>query len=244
MEGKRDPRTHEYLPRRGTPIGALAKLRWRLGGLPRNPEELQGSLLLLRTVRELGWHASFRGGARSVAGEPRPWITFGASRFLETLDTVHMDVLELGSGASTLWLAERFRRVRSIEHDAQWMPAGTLPANCEILLRPVEGDTEVTPWPNPYHEAGRHGGPWDLVIVDGMGRRTAAEHIDELVRPDGLVLLDDTDVPGSEPAQVALTRAGFGRIDFWGFRPGVALDTCTSVFSRDFNRWLLPARPV
>jgi hypothetical protein len=54
------------------------------------------------------------------------------------------------------------------------------------------------------------------------------------------VLLDDTDLVTTDPAAAELTRYGLGRIDFWGFKPGVHRMTCTTIFSWDFNHWLVP----
>lgn len=227
----------------GDQQGTIEKLRWRAGGLPRSLGELQASLLALRTLREQGWHESVAGAVQTHGGEPTPWWTYAAVRFLESLDTADNSVLEFGSGASTKWLAARFSRVRSMEHDAAWVDEAQPAANAEIVLRPAAIPDDLTlPWPCDYLCDGADGGPWDVVIVDGIGRQTAVEHIDEFVKPNGLVLLDDSDTAQLEPAQRILAEAGFGRIDFWGFRPGVALTSCTSVFSRDFNRWLIGAR--
>lgn len=203
--------------------------RWQ--GIPRGPQELQRALLALATLRHSGWFDR---------GLQEPWLTYPAVRFLESLATSRCRVLEFGSGASTLWLNSRFDDVLSIEHDPVWFAKVT---NGRILLRDPEGDRFHGAVGSPYLEAGKVGAPWDVVLVDGMSRVTCVELIDDFLGDGGLVVVDDTDMPELQPARAALARKGFAAIDFWGFRSWVGLETCTSVYSRDFSRWLSGSPP-
>ena len=50
-----------------------------------------------------------------------PWISYDATRVLERMLVERpCDVLEFGSGMSTLWFAQRVKRLCSIEHDSKW----------------------------------------------------------------------------------------------------------------------------
>lgn len=80
--------------------------------------------------------------------------------------------------------------------------------------------------------------------MDGMGRNTCAMHALDLLTPGGLLILDDTGGERNRPARDYLESNGLGRIDFWGFRAGSGINTCTSAFSRDFNVWLQSATSV
>ena len=208
------------LPKRGRNRGS----RWQ--GIPRGPQELQRALLALATLRKSGWFDKAQGV---------PWLTYPTIRFLDGLQTSHCRALEFGSGASTQWLNARFDEVLSIEHAPEWYAKST---SFPILLRDPAGDPFRGAADSPYLEAGRVGAPWDVVLVDGMARVTCVEYIDDFVAPDGLVILDDTDLPELQPARESLVRDGFAGIDFWGFKPWLGLETCTSVYSRDFGRWL------
>lgn len=200
----------------------------RVQGIPRGPGELQRSLLALATLRRAGWF--------DRAGRV-PWLTYPAIRFLEGLDTCKSSALEFGTGSSTRWLNSRFAEVLSVEHDPVWFAKAD---GAHILLRDPVGDQFLGQVDSPYLEAGRVDAPWDMVLIDGMSRVTCVEHVEEFVADDGLVVVDDTDLPQLQPARQALADKGFAAIDFWGFKRWVGLETCTSVYCRQFSRWLSP----
>lgn len=81
------------------------------------------------------------------------------------------------------------------------------------------------------------GGEFDVVIIDGEDRVGCAETAIGLVATDGLVVLDNSEYfwglwsPGpSYPIIDTYNEAGFGRIDFHGYTPGVFRQQCTSLF--------------
>jgi hypothetical protein len=49
-----------------------------------------------------------------------PWITFPAIHYLERYLKKEMQAFEYGSGASTLFFADRIQKLISIEHDGTW----------------------------------------------------------------------------------------------------------------------------
>lgn len=49
-----------------------------------------------------------------------PWLTFGAIIFLENIINEDFNVLEFGSGGSTLFWAEKCKRVKSFETNHEW----------------------------------------------------------------------------------------------------------------------------
>ncbi|HEX2163636.1 MAG TPA: class I SAM-dependent methyltransferase, partial [Thermoanaerobaculia bacterium] len=202
----------------------------RLAGLPRSPRELDLGLRLWAAHRRLGWFASGAGGARSASGEPLPWWTYGALLWLDghlaAAPRPGAACLELGAGSSTLWLARRFERVVSLEHDERWVRrlSARVPANVELRL--VDAADEAG-----YLAAfDERAGGWDLVVIDGLHRTAALARAVEGLAGDGLVLLDDSDRPQYAEAIRAVHRRGLSRIDFHGFAPAVAHLRCTSIF--------------
>lgn len=183
-------------------------------------------MLALATLRRSGWFDH---------DQQVPWLTYPATRFLDSLDTSAMTALEFGSGASTLWLNDRYADVLSVEHDPSWFAKVT---RGRILLRDPQGDPFHGPVDSAYLEAGRAEAPWDMVLVDGVVRVTCVERIDDFAATDGMVVLDDSDLPQLQQARQILADKGFAAIDFWGFKPGVGLETCTSVYCRDFTKML------
>jgi len=66
-----------------------------------------------------------------------PWLTLGAIIELENLVvTLDFNVLELGSGGSTVFFSKRCGHVKSYEHDASWAEKvkGKLPETSNVML--------------------------------------------------------------------------------------------------------------
>jgi hypothetical protein len=72
----------------------------------------------IRFSRRTGhWRSSLRRAALSAGGAPIPWYTYPAIDFLQQRSFENCDVLEFGSGQSTLWWSRRARSVLTIEED-------------------------------------------------------------------------------------------------------------------------------
>lgn len=120
-----------------------------------------------------------------------PWITAGAIRFLDAhLKKSHRG-LEWGSGRSTIWLAKRVQHLTSVEDNPAWYQsvADTLKrdqlANVNLLLRqPKNGYVDVA--------FGIENDALDFVLVDGDVRDECAVAALRLVKPGGLLILDNS----------------------------------------------------
>jgi hypothetical protein len=216
----------------------VAQVISRLRALP--IREAQPASLLLVTLDELGWQRSAREKASVAAdGSPTPWWTYPATAWLAiTLRPDHR-VFEFGSGNSTLWLARRVAEVHSVEHDPDWarIVRATLPDNAHLDLVETHGTDADADADDPYLTPLAAGSAYDLVIVDGMGRNACVDAAITSLNDSGMILLDDADRLSYRPAHRALKAAGFGRLDFFGPKPGVGHMSTTCLFSRDFNPW-------
>ncbi|MBS0664172.1 MAG: FkbM family methyltransferase [Verrucomicrobia bacterium] len=182
-------------------------------------------------LTETGWVRSVREGAVVAAdGTPLPWTTYPFIEFIGPRLRPEWRVFEYGSGASTLYYAQRVHTVMAVEHDRPFAESlrPKLPANVTLLVR-EQGSTEyaeaVTALVPPPH----------LVIVDGRDRVRCVAAAHGRLAPDGVLVLDDTDRPEYAPAGAQLAAAGFRRLDFWGFSPGLAERRCTTIFYRPGN---------
>jgi hypothetical protein len=159
-------------------------------------------------------------------GTPIPMMSYGLVEYWMGLDLSGWDVLEVGGGQSTrFWLA-RARSVRTIEHDATWLPD---PAD-------HPGFTPVLIAPDTYPQAIRaQPGPFDLVILDcAANRYECALPCADQLRPGGAIILDNSDW---HPNTAALLRErDLIQIDFPDFRPQHATRATASIFlHRDFR---------
>lgn len=110
-------------------------------------------------------------------------------------------VFEWGAGGSTLWFAQRARRVISIEHDLEWYlkVVRQRPENASIYRHSF--------WPD-YYEA-IFGYYPDFVLIDGRRRKACAAAC-RLVQPPA-ILWDDAQ---RDYYQCSMHFDGYGHRDF------------------------------
>jgi hypothetical protein len=192
-------------------------------------QSLQSALQCLWLLESgLGHQASSLAGKPVDAqGQPLPWYTYPATEYLSALDFRQSAVLEWGCGNSTLWWAARARSVLSIEGDSAWHAemSRQAPANARLSLQ-ADADDYVAVRPDPT-------ATFDVIVIDGRHRRRCAARVPQLLRPGGLVVLDNAD---RHPLTTRMLREmNLAQIDFNGFGPINAYAWTTSLFlPRDF----------
>lgn len=173
-----------------------------------------------------GWRSSREASVPiDAAGEPLPWFTYPAIRFLEPRLSKSMRVFEYGAGNSTLWWASRVRSVQSVEHHREWFDRITaaLPGNAKVSF--AEGDD--------YIQAAQ--GQFDVIVIDGIMRPQCAGPAVAALSKGGVIVWDNTDEEADFDGHRFLERSGFRRVDFWGIGPLLTYEWCTSVFYREGN---------
>lgn len=183
-------------------------------------------------LKEDGWIRSLTEGMPVDAdGRPLPWISFPAIDFLARHVKPEMCVFEYGCGHGTLWWAARVREVVTCEHDAEWIERirTRAPANVRLLHVPLEVDGAYC------RTVAETPGRFDIVVIDGRDRVNCARHAITGLRPEGVIVWDNTDRDEYRPGMDGLRAAGFRRVEFLGMPPGLNEKLETSVFYRDHN---------
>ena len=155
-----------------------------------------------------------------------PWYTYPAIEYLDGLDFSNSNILEYGSGASSVWWAKRANSVTAIEHDKNWFK--------KVSAHGLENlSIELAPGKNDYLDVGKDD-VFDIIIIDGVHRESCAKCIGSKLRKGGLVILDNSDWhPGT--AEVLRVEYDLIEVDFHGFGPINDYTWTTSLFfSRDF----------
>ncbi len=184
------------------------------------------------------FRSAFAGKAVTSNGAPAPWYCLGAVDFLNTLDFSRDSVLEFGSGQSTLWWATKAAEVVAVEESSEWF--GYVESSlADVPNATVHLETDLSRHANVPRDWGR---TFDVVIVDGGDRSPCVETAVEVVAPDGLIILDNSEgswsrVPGEFPMLDTLDRAGWARVDFNGYAAGVLSTSVTSLFFKDLERF-------
>jgi hypothetical protein len=129
-----------------------------------------------------------------VSGQGRllPWWTWESIRFVEEHLRSEDTVLEVGSGFSTIWFAERCAQVCSIEESPAWKQKvkAMLGMNGLDNVELLEGDS------GDQVKACLDRGSYDVVVIDGPKDRAAIFHsvlnVESTKRPR-MIIYDDTD---------------------------------------------------
>jgi len=127
-----------------------------------------------------------------------PWVAPAAVEFLAGYLTPSDNMLEFGSGRSTLWFAHRVGHITSVEHNPEWYKrieqkiAEKGMTNITYLLRPKQEET-VPAKDTHYVQATQAITPssLDIVLVDGTYRAQCVLQSLPLLKAGGILVIDN-----------------------------------------------------
>jgi SAM-dependent methyltransferase len=165
--------------------------------------------------------------------EETPWMVPAAVSWLASQIRPQWRVLELGGGRSTTWYAERVSEVLCFEHCPAWHDftrnrlIASNESNWDLRLTELDRIPDALRTLNPSS--------FDLVSVDcnesdTFTRVDAIRATHRLVKPEGYLLLDDSDVPRFRSVDRILD--GWAVKRFVGVKPFPLMAVETSVFQR------------
>lgn len=206
------------------------------------PEHLDVSLRAWRILkREHGYLRSLiERQCVDPQGKPIPWYTYPAIEQLSKWDFTDCEVLEYGSGNSTLWWLQHAKTVTSIENSREWhdYAVSQVGDRARLMLCPVDMDKDVETEIDRYVACVDELGSFDVIIIDGVNkpgvRQACARRSLDHLRGGGLFVVDNSDWL---PETCRMMRdAGFFEIDFSGLGPlnGHA-ETTSLFFKSDFR---------
>lgn len=196
---------------------------------------LRGYFELWRAaLKTEGWSKSNRLGLAVAAdGSPLPWYTYSAIHFLEPRLRKDLTVFEYGSGQSTLWYAARVSQVFSVEDNPSWVNRlrSTAPPNVHISTPASEAPESYA---SSIHEV--EASPFDIIVVDGRFRDLCADAAVGHLKPDGVIVWDNSERDDfNEKLRTLYGPLGFRALHFVGIGPIVPWTWRTSILYRDDN---------
>jgi len=128
----------------------------------------------------------------------KPWLAPAANEFLEGYLKPTDQMLEFGSGRSTLWFSKRVSHITSVEHNPAWFSKiedridGLSIKNITYILHPKQEESVPASETN-YVNATRDFAPssLDVVLVDGTYRAQCVLKSLPLLKPGGLLIIDN-----------------------------------------------------
>ncbi|MEP7323363.1 MAG: hypothetical protein ABI761_15670 [Saprospiraceae bacterium] len=173
-----------------------------------------------------------------------PWVVFKAKNWIDSYLNENMFVFEWGSGGSTIYFANRVKKVISIEHSIEWYEkvSNTIGyekiKNCDyFLIEPQKSSiAQFLPYGSYTYVSKtfkEHSNllfkkyvrkideypdeKFDLIMIDGRSRAACINHAVKKVKKGGYLLLDNSERDIYLPVMKKLNR--FTRHDFFGNGP-------------------------
>lgn len=190
------------------------------------------SLWFYGPLKEDGWFKSFQEG-RSVDfnGNSIPWITYPALEFIARRVHSGMCVFEYGCGSSTFWWAKRVKEVITCEHDSGWYQkiANNIPENVNLYNIPLVYGGDYCRMISNYI------GKFDIIVIDGRDRVNCVKNALNALKPEGVIIWDNSDRDEYQDGYQFLFMNGFKKIEFVGMTPIVNCKSETGFFYRQEN---------
>lgn len=153
-----------------------------------------------------------------------PWYTYSVIDYLNQLDFSECEVIEFGSGYSTLFWSNKAKNVQSIERDESWFSEISQKINCDnVDIHLITEDDMYFQHINTLNKK-----KYDVVIIDGKDRYETMVAMHQTLKKGGVLIFDNSDwYPGSCSF---LREHGYTQVDFTGFGPINNYTWCTSIF--------------
>ncbi|MAW96212.1 MAG: FkbM family methyltransferase [Leeuwenhoekiella sp.] len=195
---------------------------------------LETFFLYRKFLKPKGWAYS-RYLMSPVDGEknPLPWLTYSSIYFLETkIKNKHFNVLEYGSGNSTIWFSRYAQSLVSIEHDKVWYSKllDILKAKKNINYHLCSLDSGEY-----INKVLQYDNQFDIILLDGRDRVNCAKNCLKALKEEGVIIWDNSDRQKYSDGFLFLEGKGFRRIDFNGLGPIGHKEWMTTIFYRDKN---------
>jgi hypothetical protein len=198
-----------------------------LSWLPKSTQKFIRFLSII--INDYGLLASMRNNQSRIGLKACPWFTFPAIEFLLHLDFSDKNILEFGSGNSTLYWSGRAKNIVSVEHDNKWhnkIQQSLKLDNVKLILTRHDSNYE--------NVIDHYFGLSNVVVIDGIRRAEVVKLLIDTYKQNqmnilDLVILDNSDRYPKLCCDLAL-NLNMIQIDFHGFGPINSYSWTTSFF--------------
>jgi predicted O-methyltransferase YrrM len=160
------------------------------------------------------------GHISKTGGADEPWLTRDFINIFSSWDTKEWTMFEWGTGASTYWFSQRVKFLVSMDNNPSWfnLTKGILEkaliTNVDFHLQPLNIVA--------YYDTILKYSPFDCILIDGRNRVVCSEYAVKNIKPDGIIILDNSERPRYKEIFETLkgfehysTSNGMWSTDYW-----------------------------
>ena len=102
----------------------------------------------------------------------------------------------------------------------------------EVLKQGLSGNKGWTPhWRSPDPQSS-----YDVIIIDGLYRKQMVPIALDYLSDEGMIIVDNAE--GYELYE-SFKDSGYSKVEFYGFAPGVYLQSCTAVYFKPNCKYIV-----
>jgi len=125
----------------------------------------------------------------------KPWLNSEAIKFLSKyiLENPNPKILEFGSGGSTIWFSQKTPSLTTIEHNKLWFDYVNQSLYKNKLCNPVD----IRLIEQNYYKICDEfpDNFFDIILIDGINRVNCAQASIRILKPGGILMLDNAERP-------------------------------------------------
>lgn len=173
--------------------------------------------------------------------KPLPWISYSAIDYLSKLDLSKFIIFEYGSGNSTIWYLDKFKKIYSVENNDEYRK--NLIFKISKIQQKEKNEKSLAPYEIFYeNDVSKYNNyinnfsfSFDVIMIDGAFERE--ECVDQVIKhvkqfSNKLIILDNADI-FSKAAKKIVNELDYFRICFFSPCNNMTRNNLTSFF---FNK--------
>jgi hypothetical protein len=167
-----------------------------------------------------------------------PWMPYNTILILHNIIKKDFNILETGSGGSSLFFLKRCRTLTSLEHHAKWIKelkkiqSSNYKNRWTLALKDLKNDTLNK---SPYLDflTTQKDEYFDLISIDGRLRNESLKIASRKVKKGGFILLDNSDRNDYEEGIEFINNLGWSRQDLQGFCYSLEWDVKSTIWQKN-----------
>lgn len=168
-----------------------------------------------------------------------PWMPYSTILKLNYIIKKDFNILETGSGGSSLFYLRRCNNLTSLEHDDKWLKEvdknislTSFKKRWTVVLKQLN---EKSKNKSPYLQFLRQlqDESFDLISVDGRLRSESLKIVSNKVKKGGYLLLDNSDRNEYKEGIEFIDKLGWSKQDFNGFCYSLEWDSKSTMWHRN-----------